>query len=45
VTLGEAIELIERCRRIIGPPLPAAAHSHDIRIEFVTAAGEAGAAA
>jgi hypothetical protein len=40
VTLSEAIELIERCRRIIGPALPAAALSHDIRIQFVTAAGE-----
>jgi hypothetical protein len=40
VTLGEAseaIELIERCRRIIGPALPGAALSHDIRIQFVTA--------
>jgi hypothetical protein len=42
VSLGEAreaIELIERCRRIMGPPLPGAALSHDIRIQFVTASG------
>jgi hypothetical protein len=32
---SEAIDLIERCRRIIGPALPA--HGHDIRIQFVTA--------
>jgi hypothetical protein len=39
VTLGEAseaIELIERCRRIMGPALPASLLSQDIRIQFVT---------
>jgi hypothetical protein len=34
---GEAIELIERYRKIIGPALPAA--SNDIRVQFVTAPG------
>lgn len=33
----EAIDLIERCRRIIGRPLPA--HGHDIQIQFVSASG------
>jgi Family of unknown function (DUF5681) len=33
---GEAVELIERCRRIIGPTLPATALSHALRIEFVS---------
>jgi Family of unknown function (DUF5681) len=40
VTLSEAreaIDLIERCRRIMGPALPAAAQSHAVRIQFVTA--------
>jgi hypothetical protein len=39
MTLGEAgetIELIERCRRIIGPALPASLMSQNIRIQFVT---------
>jgi hypothetical protein len=43
VTLGEAseaIELIERCRRIMGSARPASLLSQDIRIQFVTA-GEA----
>ena len=42
VTLSEAsdaIDLIERCRRIIGPALPASALGHDVRIQFVTASG------
>jgi Family of unknown function (DUF5681) len=34
---GEAIELIERCRRIIGPAPSASLLSQNIRIEFVTA--------
>jgi hypothetical protein len=34
---GEAIELIERCQRIIGPALPASLMSQNIRIQFVTA--------
>jgi hypothetical protein len=34
---GEAIELIERCRRIIGPAQPASLMSQNIRIQFVTA--------
>jgi Family of unknown function (DUF5681) len=40
VSLGEAreaIDLIERCRRIMGPPLPA--HGHAIQIQFVSASG------
>ena len=42
VTLSEAaqaIELIERCRRIMGPALPAGSLRHDLRIQFVTASG------
>jgi hypothetical protein len=42
---GEAIELIERCRRIIYPALPAAAMSQSIQIRFVTTAEEANALA
>jgi hypothetical protein len=40
VSLGEAreaIDLIERCRRIIGPVLPA--RDHAIQIQFVSASG------
>ena len=38
---GEAIELIERCRQIIGPTLRAAALSQPCQIQFVTV-GEGG---
>ena len=39
---GEAIKLIERCRRLMGPPLRATVLSHNVRIQFVSASGAGG---